>query len=144
MTDPAARTRLARALSAYTASRVDALSQARAELKISEMDARALAFIADNPGARPTTLRDALGITSAGVTALVDRLIERDLVRRDLDPTDRRVIHITATVDLTTPPWSALTLFDATLDEALDRADPERMDAFAEFLEELTEHASAS
>ena len=54
---------------------------ARRELNISEMDAKALLFVVDNPAPAPD-LRDYLGITGAGATTLIDRLAARDVVRR--------------------------------------------------------------
>jgi DNA-binding MarR family transcriptional regulator len=42
-------------------------------------------------------LRDRVGLSTGSVTALVDRLIEHDLVRRTPHPTDRRAIVIELT-----------------------------------------------
>ncbi|WP_307450655.1 MULTISPECIES: helix-turn-helix domain-containing protein [Microbacterium] len=123
---------LGRALLAYGEARRIAAAEARRELALNELDARALLFVAENPGARPSHVRDHLGITSAGVTTLIDRLVQRGAVRRDLDDDDRRVNHITATVDLDTPPWCALRAFDARIEEAIadvDTADARRMAA---------------
>lgn len=119
----AAGTGLVHALQHYTQVRNAALIAARKELRIGELDARALLFIADHPSTRPTALREHLGITSAGVTTLVDRLTERGAVRRDLDPDDRRVNRLTVTVDLMAEPWSALTRFDRAFAAAVDAAD---------------------
>jgi DNA-binding MarR family transcriptional regulator len=127
-----------RALQAYLHARNAALIAARKELRIGELDARALLFIADNPGTRPTMLRDHLGITSAGVTTLIDRLIERDAVRRDVDPTDRRVNRISVTVDLAEPPWNLLTRFDREFDAAVGSEDQPTVEALAVVLQTLT------
>jgi DNA-binding MarR family transcriptional regulator len=136
---------LSRALTAYSAARNDALVAARKELRISEVDARALLFVVDNPGVRPTALRDHLGITSAGVTSLVDRLVERGLVRRDSDAEDRRGNHITAIIDLTEEPWSALTAFDRRFESAVHARLGARSDELAALLTRLTaEIAGAS
>jgi DNA-binding MarR family transcriptional regulator len=138
-----AQSRLSRALSTYSSARADALLAARRELGVGELDARALLFIVDNPGVRPTALRDYLGVTAAGVTTLVDRLIERGVVRRDADPNDRRSNHITATVDMTEQPWNALVRFDSALDEAIAERNDPQSDALADLLAQLTEDASA-
>ncbi len=114
-------------------------SKRDAPLKIGEGDARALLFIAENPGTRPTQLRDYLGITSAGVTALIDRLIDRGAVRREVDAHDRRVSRITMTVDIATDPWSSLTRFDTEFDDAVAAIDLDQTAALAELLESLTE-----
>lgn len=141
--EAAPTSKLSRALTAYSAARNDALVAARKELRISEVDARALLFVVDNPGVRPTALRDHLGITSAGVTSLVDRLVERGLVRRDSDAEDRRGNHITAIVDLTQEPWSALTAFDRRFESVVDAQLGTRSDELAELLARLTEESVA-
>ena len=110
---------LVRALRLYVDARNASIIEARRQLKIGELDARALLYVADNPGTRPTHLREHLGITSAGITTLIDRLVDRDAVRRDVDPADRRVNRITVTVDLATLPWSALTRFDREFELAV-------------------------
>ncbi len=105
---------------------------------MNELDARALLFVAENPGARPTHVRDHLGITSAGVTTLIDRLVQRGAVRRDLDEEDRRVNHITAIVELDTPPWSQLRAFDAAVEEAIAELDPDDARRVARLLTHIT------
>lgn len=128
---------LGRALLAYGESRRAAATAARRELALNELDARALVFVADHPGARPSHVRDHLGITSAGVTTLIDRLVQRGAVRRDLDEDDRRVNHITATVDLGSPPWNALRAFDDGIEAVIAGLDSERTDAAASLLQHL-------
>lgn len=132
------------ALQRYAAARQSAMKNAQRQLGVNEMDARALMFIAENPGTRPSGLRDYLGITSAGVTTLIDRLVQRGAVRRDLDEVDRRVNHITATVDLYAEPWVALTRFDTRFDEALSHADQKVLARFADALDALTREVGAS
>ncbi|MFE5409508.1 MarR family winged helix-turn-helix transcriptional regulator [Microbacterium sp. NPDC056569] len=128
----------------YVHARTAALNQARRELRINEVDARALLFVVEHPGTRPGTLSSFLGITSAGVTTLIDRLIERGAVRRDVDPTDRRVNRITATVDFGAAPWSALTRFDDAFHLAATASDPDDIRQFAAALDGFTEAASAA
>ncbi len=132
------------ALQRYVEARSAALLAARRELQVNELDARALLFIADNPGARPGQLREYLGITSAGVTTLVDRLVERGAVRRDVDDDDRRVNHLVLTIDLATDPWSALTKFDDAFSAATSGADVTETERFAAALDALTESAAAA
>jgi DNA-binding MarR family transcriptional regulator len=134
---------LLQALQRYIDARQASLIQARHKLGVNELDARALLFIAAHPGSRPTSLRDYLGITSAGVTALVDRLVQRGAVRRDVDDSDRRVNRLSVTVDLSTEPWSALTRFDSDVESVLaaGHADAERL---ASTLDVLTAAASGS
>jgi hypothetical protein len=127
-----------RALHVYTQARASALSTARRELGLGEGDANALLHIAENPGIRPSHLRDHLGITSAGITALIDRLVERGIVRRDVDPDDRRVNRISVTVDLEDDPWSKLTRFDSDFDVVVGTIDDGDSTSFTELLEALT------
>lgn len=126
------------ALRHYVEARQAALISARQILKIGELDARALLYIAGNPGTRPTQLRGYLGITSAGITTLIDRLVDRGVVRRDVDPNDRRVNRITVTVDLHAEPWSALTRFDRDFDNAVAATETGGSTHLAEALEEFT------
>ena len=90
---------LGRALERYVDARGAAMIKARQSLKVNELDARALLYIARTPGTRPGKLRIPR-ITSAGVTTLVDRLADRGALRRDIDADDRRVNRLTVTVDL--------------------------------------------
>src|SRR5947209_2746722 len=45
----------------------------------------------------PGALAQTLGVAPSTVTGLCDRLLERGLVRREEDPTDRRCTHVVAT-----------------------------------------------
>ena len=129
---------LGQALRQYLDARNAAMIAARASLGISDTDARALLFIVGNPGTRPTALREYLGITSAGVTTLIDRLVDRGVVRRDIDPSDRRVNRITATIDIAEDPWSVLNRFDDDFDVAVGAADQALVGNSAALLKSLT------
>ncbi|MDZ5144665.1 helix-turn-helix domain-containing protein [Microbacterium testaceum] len=139
---PSPGSELGRALLAYGEARRVASAQARRDLSLNELDARALLFVSENPGARPSHVRDHLGITSAGVTTLIDRLVQRGAVRRDLDDEDRRVNHITVIIDLDSPPWSQLRAFDDAVEKAVAGADPVEAHRLAELLEGITARAS--
>ncbi|MBN9211169.1 MAG: MarR family transcriptional regulator [Microbacterium sp. 71-36] len=143
-TDASTTSDLARALLAYDDARRAATAEARRALSLNELDAKALIFVAENPGARPSHVRDHLGITSAGVTTLIDRLVQRGAVRRDLDDEDRRVNHITATVDLTSPPWCSLRGFDNAVEAAIAEMDPAEADRVAAALRTLTAAGAAA
>ena len=135
---------LGRALLAYDEARRAATAEARRTLSLNELDAKALIFVAENPGARPSHVRDHLGITSAGVTTLIDRLVQRGAVRRDLDDEDRRVNHITATVDLDYAPWCSLRGFDNAVEAAIAEIDPADADRVAAVLRRLTAAGTAA
>lgn len=138
MSDVSSAPTLATALRAYVEARNSAMMIARRSLNISEMDAKALLFVVDNPGTRATTLRDYLGITGAGATTLIDRLVSRDVVRRDVDEADRRVNRLTATIDIAQEPWCALCQFDEDFKRLSGESDKSVADQFATFLSELT------
>ena len=135
---------LSEAVLRYVDARTAALIDARRELRINELDARAVLYIGANPGTRPGDLSSFLGITSAGVTTLIDRLVERAVVRRDVDPRDRRVNRIRVTVDLAEAPWSALTRFDAAFDNAVRASDDDSADGLARAIMTFTDAATAA
>lgn len=134
---------LGQALRQYLDARNAAMVTARSTLGISDIDARALLFVVGNPGTRPTALREYLGITSAGVTTLIDRLVSRSLVRRDVDPADRRVNRLTATIDMADDPWSVLNRFDDDFDVAVGAADQDLVGNSAALLASLTATVTA-
>lgn len=129
---------LALALRRYVDARNAALIAARLVLGVNELDARALLHIAANPGARPGDLRDYLGITSAGVTTLIDRLVQRGAVRRDVDADDRRVSRLTVIADMKGEPWGVLSRFDDAFSEAIGGSDPDDAGRFATALDGFT------
>jgi DNA-binding MarR family transcriptional regulator len=131
------------ALRGYLDARATALLAARKALGINELDARALLYLLDNPGSKPSALSTVLGLTSAGVTVLTDRLVGRDIVRRDPDPADRRSVRLTATVDIAQAPWSALTAFDTGLEGAVSELDSVEAERLAELLSGLTRRAAS-
>ena len=59
--------------------------------------ARALRMIAAEGPLRPGALAERLRIAPRSVTEVVDALVERDLVRREPDPDDRRAMTLTIT-----------------------------------------------
>lgn len=122
------------ALRAYVEARNTALVEARKSLGLGELDAKALLFLAAHPGTRPSELRSYLGITSAGVTTLTDRLIGKGAVTRVIDANDRRSSFITVTVDLDEEPWSALMRFDRELAASLAETEPAATAAFSRIL----------
>ncbi|MCC4250035.1 MULTISPECIES: MarR family winged helix-turn-helix transcriptional regulator [Microbacterium] len=131
------RPALSLALDAFVEARRSAEAAARAELRLNETEVRALRRIRDRPGIRPSELREHLGVTSAGVTTLVDRLVERDLLRRELDTEDRRANHIYLEIDLEAVPWSELDRFARDVDRAVDAETAATTDGFADALQRI-------
>lgn len=134
---------LGSALRAYLDARSTALLTARKALGINELDARAFLHILEHPGLRPVEIATVFGLTSAGVTVLVDRLVERGVVRRDPDPQDRRSVRLVATIDLGDSPWAALTSFDDGFEAAVLDLGADEAGSLAELLAELTRRAGA-
>jgi DNA-binding MarR family transcriptional regulator len=58
---------------------------------------KALLIVADTGGLTSRGLSKCLGIGPSAVTSLVDKLVERKLVRREDDPEDRRVAWVRPT-----------------------------------------------
>lgn len=134
---------LVSALDEYVAARDAAVAKARSELSVSELEASALTCIGEQPGIRPSVLRGHLGVTAAGVTTMVDRLIGRGLVRRELDADDRRVNHIYLEVDLDEEPWVALQRFALDTEAAVRGESADAADAAAQLVRRITERVSA-
>ncbi len=67
------------------------------ELDLTTYDALLHVYEAGDPGIRMTDLADKVVLSKSGLTTLVDRLEERDLMQRIADPEDRRAIRITLT-----------------------------------------------
>jgi len=134
---------LTMALDEYVGVRDEMTAKARADLGVSELEAAALCCICDEPGIRPSHLRSRLGVTPAGVTTLVDRLIGRGLLRRELDAEDRRVNHIYLEIDLSAEPWSGLRRFPRDVDEAVRSEPLEAAEAAAALLRRITERVRA-
>lgn len=131
------------ALDDYVAARDEAIARARRDLNVSELEAAALSRIGEDPGIRPSNLRAHLGVTAAGVTTLVDRLIGRGLLRRELDAEDRRVNHIYLEIDLGAEPWVALQRFPREVEEAVRSEPADVAAAAAEMLARITERVRA-
>ena len=55
---------------------------------------RALMVVGYEPGCTMGELASRLGIGVSAATGLVDRLVERDVLERESDPADRRVVRV--------------------------------------------------
>lgn len=116
---------LMEALTHYSREREAAAVRARKQLGVNELDAKALSFVGEHPGVRPSELAGYLGVTSAGVTTMVERLVRRGILRREPDEIDRRVSHIHLAIDLAKEPWSQLARFDDTCRRIIQSMDPQ-------------------
>ncbi|MFF2084680.1 MarR family winged helix-turn-helix transcriptional regulator [Nocardia sp. NPDC058176] len=68
-------------------------------LGVNETDRRALEIVLleDEKGTTPGLLAERLGLTSAGVTIMLNRLEKQGYIARSLHPTDRRRVVVMAT-----------------------------------------------
>jgi DNA-binding MarR family transcriptional regulator len=99
-------------------------------------DTLALYHLADRP-LKSSELGDRLGLTAGSVTALVDRLIARNLVRRRPHERDRRVVLVEMTESGRAETWDALQHFIGDV-IAMSQARPAKEGAvIANFLREL-------
>ena len=87
-----------------------------------------LARLARRPGCSQTELADMMEMERATAGRLVDRLEENGLVRREPDPTDRRVRRVFPT-DLATGQQAQMrAVADAIVDDALSDLNPEQQE----------------
>lgn len=81
-----------------TADQTDRLDQlASARFGLNPTDSRALELVSRTGPLTPKALAEALGMTTGGVTTVIDRLEQAGYARRRHDSTDRRSIRIEAT-----------------------------------------------
>ena len=140
--EPRESSPLMAALTHYSREREAAAVKARKQLGVNELDAKALAIVGATPGMRPSELATTLGVTSAGITTMVERLVRRGILRRELDDTDRRVNHIYLAIDLEKEPWSQLARFDEACRRIIGSLDAQIEADLADFLWKTTEAAT--
>jgi DNA-binding MarR family transcriptional regulator len=66
-------------------------------LNLTVPQVKTLFFISNHPGTSPTRLAGALKVTPPNVTGIVDRLVEQDLLARQISPEDRRALVLNLT-----------------------------------------------
>lgn len=75
--------------------RTEMCSRRAPSLSVSQF--RVLTFLSRNPGAPLTSITEHLGVSRSTASALVDRLVRRQLVSRTEDPQERRCVMLTLT-----------------------------------------------
>jgi DNA-binding MarR family transcriptional regulator len=65
--------------------------------RVSRAEMWALCELRDHPGMRVTHLADAMALRQSTVSNLINKLIQRQLVRRKRDNVDARVVHLDLT-----------------------------------------------
>jgi DNA-binding MarR family transcriptional regulator len=95
------------------------------ELNMSTPQLKALLLISDEEAIRMRELARKLGGSFSNATVLVDRLVDRGLVERLMDPDDRRVVLVRATGEGQALIEQLVTSWRALSESVLDSMDPE-------------------
>lgn len=66
-------------------------------LELRHMEYTVLALVKENAGCTPARLAKELAVTAGNITMWVDRLAQRELVRREASASDRRMQHLYVT-----------------------------------------------
>jgi DNA-binding MarR family transcriptional regulator len=129
------------ALSLYRAAEAAMRRRLRESVGIGENDVLALRFLLksqlDGRTVAPKDISAYLGISSASTTAMLDRLQEAGRLRRDISPTDRRALIITATVSSDDEIRSMLGEVHPAMLSVVDGLAPNATEAIIEFLDKM-------
>jgi len=111
-------------------------------LTLPQFDVLAELARAEGRGFTFVELSRLLLVTSGNLTGIVDRLEARHLVRREADPTDRRIIRVKLTEKGRTLTDEILPRHREDLDELLSFMPPERLVRLASLLDRLKQGLS--
>lgn len=103
----------------------------------------ALVMIADNPGMRQAQLADALAIERPNLVVIIDGLENRELITRDIVPTDRRAYSLQVTLAgkrLYDKAFKAILAHEAEILSILSDQEREQMLAAMCLIEAAEEH----
>ena len=109
------------------------------ELNMSTPQLKALLLISDEEAIRMRELARKLGGSFSNATVLVDRLVDRGLVERLMDPDDRRVVLVRATGEGQALIEQLVTSWRALSESVLDAMDAEDLAALRRGLAALLE-----
>jgi DNA-binding MarR family transcriptional regulator len=123
-----------RALNDTMQQHTDATSR---HLEMTTSEVRTLSLVARRSAVTPTELGARLGVTSGGMTGIVDRLERAGHLRRREDATDRRKVRVEVTEEAGAVARSALGGLNRTLRQLLATRSPEELQTIADFLTEL-------
>lgn len=131
------------ALRDYRSAEADMRRRTRASMGMGETDLLALRYLleAERAGREvgPKELAVRLGVTSASMTSLVDRLVRSGYVRREPHPTDRRALILRPTQDSHQEVRTTLGDMHARMMEAAGTLDAEESAVVVEFLRRMRE-----
>ncbi|WP_457945936.1 MarR family winged helix-turn-helix transcriptional regulator [Pseudarthrobacter sp. alpha12b] len=119
----------------------------RSSVAMGETDLLALRYLLDaeatGVGIRPTELAARLGITSASMTSLVDRLVAAGHVTREPHPSDRRAVILRPTPGADAAVQHNLDQMHKRMLEAAESLSPEEIKAVMHFLLRMREAVDA-
>jgi len=119
----------------------------RSSAAMGETDLLALRYLIDaeaaGVGIRPTELAARLGITSASMTSLVDRLVAGGYVTREPHPSDRRAVILRPTPGADEEVRHNLNQMHKRMLEAAESLSPEELKAVMHFLVRMREALDA-
>ena len=110
-----------------------------ASIGISTAEAAALGEIRHRGPLSPSMLVRRLGIASASVTALLDRLEAAGLVARGPNPADRRSVLVSLTGRGRAAIDAMFAVFTADIDAAIHQAQPDHVAEFSTTLDRIAE-----
>ncbi|MGX1792397.1 MarR family winged helix-turn-helix transcriptional regulator [Microbacterium sp. NPDC055312] len=118
-------------------------ARARQASSMSDNEIRIIQFLLTAAGnshtVTPTTLSKHLGVTSASMTALLDRLERAGAIERVRHPSDRRSLVITATEHAEQTVGAPVVAFQQATEEIASDLTPHEQAAVVHFLRRLTE-----
>ena len=106
-------------------------------LGLTETEAEALSHLARSGGLTPSQLGGILGMTSGGVTALIQRLERSDQVSRRRHPRDKRSSIIEATPGIVEQVRAHYERLSAESDRVTVRLDEDERDTVGRYLEQI-------
>lgn len=107
------------------------------ELKLAQLDA--MMNLYRHPGQSQHDLARRLLVGRSNITMLLPQLEQQGLIRRDSDPTDKRVIRLTLTADGEALLMKAMAVYSDLIDKVMAQTPPEECDAMAAQMSRITE-----
>ncbi|KIC69408.1 MarR family transcriptional regulator [Pseudarthrobacter phenanthrenivorans] len=135
------------ALREFRTSETAMRRRTRSSVAMGETDLLALRYLIDadaaGTGIRPTELAARLGITSASMTSLVDRLVANGYVTREPHPSDRRAVILRPTPGADEEVRHNLNQMHTRMLEAAESLSQEEIRAVMHFLMRMREAVDA-
>jgi DNA-binding MarR family transcriptional regulator len=109
------------------------------ELKVNTTDLEAMQRLMERGPLSPSTLAQVLGISTAAVTVVVDRLVKVGHVSRQPHPTDRRSLLVVPTPTSVRLAMDSLMPMIRDIDGLISRYTPEQQGAINDYLTKTVE-----